>query len=902
MARTYRCAIDSHKKESQTDNTYVIVFNCHDLKTVHSSGSKVNYWDKTDHFEVKWSYTTGQKDSKGKVLSFPGEESTVKFKGAKVKHIYKFSIPTNAVNITFNVKPIAKEHDVKNGKKTEKKKYYSGSWLSKALTIKNIYNKVRLATPPVPSLSYDDSDKSITASIIGYKSDTTSKGEATHIEFNLIKMPGTNAGTFKVKLVKRDASLKFTPKFDAHITDGSSSKHILVKGAAYKIRARAIGDKETDSLYSEYSSEFSIGTAAPTEALKLSYYDQSTIKVRIPEVKGAVSYELSYTTKREFFDVGDMSVVDGVTESIKYISNIATGVEYFFRYRTVDKYGMRSDYSKISSIIIGIPPSAPTTWSLTDSMVTGESMKLYWVHNARDGSSQESAILKFTCRVIDTKEYDEETDKWNITYRDVPLTSISVKNAKDELLKDENLWLELVTNSVGQLMYRTKYDSTLTSITVPSDLKLLSQGSFDLLWTVKTRGAYPHYSPVSVQRAIHISEAPKLSISLYDGHKDRIINEDNSATSFPLSVVQNLMPATAIPLGYKMIIESLDSYTTLDPDGTEHLINQNDIIFERIYDTGNSKEVFELYPYDVDFEPGCSYRLTLYVTVSSGLKAESSIEFSVEWDDEAFTPEIEAEFDETNYTSMILVSCRDTLEYTDEYLPEDTPEDEVPEISEDEYIEAPLSENVILSVYRRELDGSFVLIADNIPNDNSTWVPDPHPTLDYMRYRVVATSTVTGAINYADYTSDRIGIPSAIITWNEDITMISSSNTDVDDENNNILPIRQSWAGNMLKLDYDIDIEDSYDMDTEMLKYIGRQHPVSYYGTQLGHTSNWKASVLKDDVETLNMLRRLAVFTGDCYVREPNGSGYYANVKPSFALNHCEQIVPISLSITRVDK
>ena len=56
----------------------------------------------------------------------------------------------------------------------------------------------------------------------------------------------------------------------------------------------------------------------------------------------------------------------------------------------------------------------------------------------------------------------------------------------------------------------------------------------------------------------------------------------------------------------------------------------------------------------------------------------------------------------------------------------------------------------------------------------------------------------------------------------------------------------------------------------------------------------------KEDEETLYALRRLAIWMGDVYVREPSGSGYWANVSVSFSQTHCELTIPVNLSITRV--
>ena len=59
--------------------------------------------------------------------------------------------------------------------------------------------------------------------------------------------------------------------------------------------------------------------------------------------------------------------------------------------------------------------------------------------------------------------------------------------------------------------------------------------------------------------------------------------------------------------------------------------------------------------------------------------------------------------------------------------------------------------------------------------------------------------------------------------------------------------------------------------------------------------------VPKSDKETLYALRRLSIWKGDVYVREPSGSGYWASISVSFSQNHCDVVIPVSLAITRVE-
>ena len=105
----------------------------------------------------------------------------------------------------------------------------------------------------------------------------------------------------------------------------------------------------------------------------------------------------------------------------------------------------------------------------------------------------------------------------------------------------------------------------------------------------------------------------------------------------------------------------------------------------------------------------------------------------------------------------------------------------------------------------------------------------------------------------------------------------------------------------MIRLPYNVDITEKYDPDVSLIEYIGREHPVSYYGTQRGETATWSTDIDKQDVETIYALRRLAAWRGDVYVREPSGTGYWAHVKVGMPIKHLSLTVPVTLEVTRVE-
>lgn len=203
-----------------------------------------------------------------------------------------------------------------------------------------------------------------------------------------------------------------------------------------------------------------------------------------------------------------------------------------------------------------------------------------------------------------------------------------------------------------------------------------------------------------------------------------------------------------------------------------------------------------------------------------------------------------------------------------------------------------LDPNVELAIYRKNEDGTFVTIAENIQNTDKVFVTDPHPNLGGSEYRIVATDTISGKMEFYDPPPYDMKCTDIILQWDETYPDIPFNDDDRD-------TIRA--FGSFLRLPYNIDVSDSANIENSMVNYIGRKNPVSYYGTQTGYTSTWSTEIPKYDKDTIRKLRRLQVWPGDVYVREPNGTGYWAHVTVSFPINHLALTVSVSLNVTRVE-
>lgn len=746
-------------------------------------------WDKsnTEKYQVKWYYYTANG------IWFVGNDSTVTEK----ESIY--SAPSNALKVKFLVKPISKTHTV-NKKETS---YWTASWsTAKFYDFSN--NPPSVPSTPTVNLT----DYKILASL-----DNISLN-ATSIQFQIVR---TKNGTSKVFNTSNTTIRYATSADEAALTNGQARYTCNVSaGGTYKVRARSVRDK-VYSDWSEYSSEYETPPSAPATVTVCKANSETSVYLEWPEIGTATSYDIEYTTDRNYFDGSDgTTTVTGIEFTHYEKTGLDTGEEYFFRVRAVNNKG-ESAWSGIKSVVLGKKPAAPTTWSSTTTAITGEILNLYWIHNAEDESSQTFAELELII------------DGVGEVY--------TIKNTAED--DDENKTSVYTIDTSGYV-----------------------EGT-KIQWRVRTAGITKVYGDWSIQRTVDVYAPPTLSLNVTKNQNGDILEQ---LETFPFYVSALAGPNTQTPIGYQLVIAANEAYETVDDVGNTKTINAGDTVYSKYFDI-TSELLVEFSANNIDLENNIEYTITCSVTMNSGLTAEGTYVFPVSWTDVEYEPNAEIAIDTDNLTASIRPYCEDE--------------------------NGTVIEGILLSVYRREFDGSFTEIIKDIPNSSSTFVTDPHPALDYARYRIVAKTEATGAVSYYDVPGYPIGEKAVIIQWNEDWSSFDSTSEEEIAE--------PSWAGSLLKLPYNIDVSDKYGADVSLVKYIGRKRPVTYYGTQLGESSSWNVAIDKSDSETLYALRRLAIWMGDVYVREPSGSGYWANITVSFGQKHLDLTIPVTLDIVRVE-
>lgn len=923
--------IDKFGFQSGSDSTLYVTW----------SWSKSN----TENYQVIWYYDTGDG------VWFIGSDSTTTNKQIT------YNIPNNAKRVKVKIKPISKTY-TSNGKTVS---YWTADW-----STEKIYS-VDSNPPKTPSVPTVDLDElKLTAELDNIDAN------ATDIQFQIVK----------------DDSIIFKTGTSKIVTAHASFSCMVENGSEYKVRCRSYKDN-VYSDWSNYSNNVATVPLAPSDIITCKANSETSVYLEWTSVNSADTYDIEYTTKKEYFDGSDnTSTVTGIEFTHYEKTGLETGTAYFFRVRANNGAGA-SNWSEISEVTIGKKPSAPTTWSSTTTVIVGETLNLYWVHNAADGSSQTYAELEIY--IDDVKE------------------THTIKNTNSEEDKDK---------TSSYVIDTSKYAEGVV-----------------IKWRVRTAGVTLTYGDWSIQRTVDVYAAPTLELSVTDSDGELV----DVVESFPFYVYGLPGPKTQAPIGYYLTIQAGESYETTDQIGNKKVVTAGEQIYSSYFDTFEPLLV-EFSANNIDLENNVTYKVTGIVSMNSGLTVERTAEFKVSWVDVQSIPNAEISVDHNTLVANIKPYCDDapliyteveyysvlykltnniitdvngriyngdhtttgeivysgtdasgktvyyaekekttlvyyrvsldeqtgtytlttdvidavqgtmvsgkttttgeqvysgtlaegvtgyytkksektTVKYkvnssSDVYILTDNPldpidgstvEGAVTTTGERVYSGASNGvdvfysvredkEGIRLSVYRREFDGSFTEIAKNLINSKNTFVTDPHPALDYARYRIVATNIHTGAVSYYDMPGYPVGEKSAIIQWSEEWTNFEASSSD--------LLEAPEWSGSMLKLPYNIDVSDKHDPDVSLVEYIGRRHPVSYYGTHTGEAATWNVVIDKKDKETLYALRRLAIYMGDVYVREPSGSGYWANISVSFNQKHLQLTIPVSLEIKRVE-
>lgn len=823
-----------------------------------------------------------------------------------------FAIPSNAKRVKISVKPISTKYT--SNKK--EKSYWTGEYVTKILYLSH-------TKPPTPSAPrVEVKDFKLTATL-----DITNDDRNDYVQFYLVK------GNTKIGVSDH--------KWISETGNRASHTFNVSAGATYRVKCRIVNYEKNSSgkyapLYysdwSEFSAEVNTKPGIVSD-VKLKGLSDTSVQVSWSSGAAAKSYEIIYTDNKSYFNSNPEGIQTKTSNTTHAeITGLESGKKWYFRVRSLNDNGeseWRPTWDYIPSIRLGSKPAPPTTWTFSSTAALGDRVPLYWIHNTEDSSNQYAAYIVVSS-LTTKKTYDirmGSSSSRTLVDSSYPLYSYAVsvkagsfdyetgnsiivdfsysKAQKDQCylkIGDDNRvfitnWKDYSWKANSRVTFtyiketerfRIEHVTDAPDETEPDgtfvynlDTSVFKDGD-EIKWSVQTRGIVYQdsngnslWSDSSTQRSIKLYTPPSLSLILDDN--DSADGLDNTLEILPYNIHANASSSTQKPVNWFVEVVSRETYTSEDNIGRETLITEGTVMLSKVISSTESDLIVPLLPDNISLENNRSYDVNVKVTMNSGLSAEASDYFTVSWADETYEPSAAIDIDDDRLTAVITPACYD---YT-----EDESTGEVTET---------LTENVTLSVYRMEYDGTFTLVDNDIPNDGVSTVFDPHPSLDYARYRIVATSTNTGNIGYSDIPGEYVGGKSIAISYNEYWNLYTEQ------EEEDEFDIQPS-SGVLIKLPYNVNVSEQSNPDVSLIEYLGREHPVSYYGTQRGITASWTTDIDKENTDMIYELRRLATWRGDVYVREPSGVGYWAHVTVSMNINHNSLTIPVTFNISRVE-
>lgn len=385
----------------------------------------------------------------------------------------------------------------------------------------------------------------------------------------------------------------------------------------------------------------------------------------------------------------------------------------------------------------------------------------------------------------------------------------------------------------------------------------------EVTWQVKTKGGLntnsnTDWSPWSAVGKFTAYSLPSPTISV------------SNMDSYPLEIEVTTPPLSEANAAERCVVQivAADDYETIGSDGETVYVTQGDLIWsgEHVFD-GDSTYSISLMPQDAIFVGGMSYVVNASVITKLGMVGDATpADFECDISaSEIYGCDCSATFDPETLAATVYPTCTDGPD-------------------------GALRSGLTLSVWRVTTDGTE-LVLDNMPNDGTVFCVDPHPTFGECVYRVVAVDDSTGAVGYSDSVFNWKG-PGIVIQWEESFDEEPSNDSE-----------GLAYSGHRVVLPYNIDVSEQWQKQSSLNEWAGRKYPVTRYGTQRGHTATWSCDIVRyNGLPQTNEVRKLAAYMGDCHVREPYGSGYWAHIQVSdISYAHAEGAVHVTFAVTRVE-
>lgn len=352
-----------------------------------------------------------------------------------------------------------------------------------------------------------------------------------------------------------------------------------------------------------------------------------------------------------------------------------------------------------------------------------------------------------------------------------------------------------------------------------------------------------------------VSIADPLTIAITQTSMQEItVTEDEAQrTVTALTVMPLTITVTGAGAGgtTSVIIERADAYQVDRPDETMFRGYEGETIAYLTY-SGEGQATIDADALVGSLDDEARYRIIATVQDGLGQSAETTLEFEVHWAHQAIMPTATVVIDEQNYVALITPSAEDP------------------------------GEGDTCDIYRLSVDKPELIYPD--AEFGTTYV-DPYPaTGEFGGHRIVY-KTVNGDYITADNQ----------LAW-VDLREAEGDNIDTD------YTIIDFGSGRIL-INRNLDISNTWSKDFEETKYLGGSVQGDWNPAVSRKATVATVAVSILDQETIQAMRRLAMYAGICHVRTSDGSSYAANVDVSDKYEHGNgrNVIAYDLDINRVD-
>jgi hypothetical protein len=329
-----------------------------------------------------------------------------------------------------------------------------------------------------------------------------------------------------------------------------------------------------------------------------------------------------------------------------------------------------------------------------------------------------------------------------------------------------------------------------------------------------------------------------------------IVTDDTTRTVNALTEMPLTIRVTGAGQGgtTTIAIERADTYQVDKPDETDRYCFEGETIALATQIGEGEVEITN----DMLFgslDDGAKYRIVATISDSLGQRDTVTKDFEVYWTHQAIAP-----------TATVTID-------SDQLIAKLTPVKPSGAAATD-----------VCDIYRLSVDKPVLIYPG--ASFGTTYV-DPYPAIgEFGGYRFV-TRTANG-----DY-----------ITEDNELAWVDvESGFDV---NYNII----DFGSGRVELLYEIDVSNSWKKDFRETKYLGGSVQGDWNPAVSRSSSVAAVAITAEDQDTIEAMRRLAVWPGICHVRTKDGSSYAADVqvKEDYKQADAQRIVRFGLTITRVD-